>query len=242
MSSPSSTELATIQLDAGVMPQDRSSSSLVFFVTGNPGLIDYYTTYLGTLQELLQPQAENQSSYIHIYGQSLAGFSDDATSQVNRPYSLEEQIQKLEEALVRESVNTSSRIDKQYDNIILMGHSVGSYILLELIRRNRALSSPLQITAGILLFPTITHIAQSPSGQDISWLFKWRNAPRRVGTTLQRVFFLLPEGLLIKMVALVTRMPIEFAKVTTRFLKSRMGIWQALSVYDLHTWTFADAL
>jgi hypothetical protein len=49
-----------------------------------------------------------------------------------------------------------------------MGHSVGAYILLELIRQHRMRidegEEDFDLIGGILLFPTITHIAQSPLG------------------------------------------------------------------------------
>ena len=221
-------ELANISLEAGTKNERCSSSTLIFFITGNPGLIEYYTIYLSTLQRLLQPTAKAQSCHIHLYGQSLAGFSDDLTSAVFRPYSLEEQIQRLEKTLEQVVTNTSREDGKRYDNIILIGHSVGAYMVLEIIQRIRLSLSQVEITAGILLFPTITHIAKSPSGITISKLFKWRNAPQKLGSILQRAISLIPANLLVRLVGLVTRMPTEFAKVTASFLISKMGIWQAL--------------
>ncbi len=220
-------DLARISLDAGTSREECRTSSLIFFITGNPGLIGYYTTYLNTLEELLHPIAKQHSAHIHIYGQSLAGFADDSTSKVAEPYSLEKQVQLLQESLEQRFTESKS-IGKQYDNIILIGHSVGSYILLELIRKTRSDPSAINVAAGILLFPTITHIAQSPSGVDISRLFKWQNAPERLGGIVRRVLSLLPENLLVRLVRLVTRMPSEFAKITSGFLISRMGVWQAL--------------
>lgn len=53
--------------------------------------------------------------------------------------------------------------------VILMGHSVGSYILLEVIRRVREKAKieeeAVRIIGGVCLFPTVTHIAKSESGR-----------------------------------------------------------------------------
>lgn len=49
--------------------------------------------------------------------------------------------------------------------VILMGHSVGSYMLLEIIRRVRAKGEEIRIVGGICLFPTVLDIAKSESGK-----------------------------------------------------------------------------
>src|SRR5205807_2345433 len=59
--------------------------------------------------------------------------------------------------------------------VILIGHSVGAYILLEVIRRLRENvereEEGVQVIGGICLFPTVTHIAKSPSGRKSSVCF-----------------------------------------------------------------------
>lgn len=55
-------------------------------------------------------------------------------------------------------------------NVILMGHSFGSYVLLELIRRfreklrveNNGTGPRIRILSGICMFPGILHLAESP--------------------------------------------------------------------------------
>lgn len=203
-------------------------NTLIFFITGNPGLIEFYTNYLNTLHSLLLPGSNASQNQIHIYGQSMAGFSDDQTSLKGVPYSLEDQIQILESSLNNLCTSSETQDAPAYDNVVLIGHSVGSYILLELIRRVRKSPSTIAIDAGILLFPTVTHIAQSPSGIKISRLFQWRDSPRRVGRTLQRIFSLLPRVVVSWLVRTVTGMSRDFTAVVTKFLVSKIGIWQAL--------------
>lgn len=53
--------------------------------------------------------------------------------------------------------------------VILVGHSVGSYIALELIRKwqEGGMGKGINILGACLLFPTVTHIAKSPSGRKV---------------------------------------------------------------------------
>lgn len=208
-----------------------ASYHLIYFITGNPGLIAYYDTFLKTLHGLLSDNAPSTPNPVvfHIHGQSLAGFEDDSSEPIPiSPYSLEYQIQKSQKTLEELRIQSGLRKGQFYDSIILIGHSVGSYMLLEIIQRLRKNSSPLKIRSGILLFPTVTHIAQSPSGVKISTLFRIPEFPRKASIAAKSLVWLAPKRVLKWLVSLVTRMPHEAAEVTTRFLKSRMGIWQAL--------------
>jgi hypothetical protein len=202
---------------------------LIYFITGNPGLISYYNTFFQTLHELLSSSMSSTSNVFHIHGQSLAGFEDDTAKPFKpAPYSLEDQISLSLRTLQSLTILSGPRKSQPYTSIILIGHSVGSYILLELINRLRKSSSPLNIKAGILLFPTVTHIAQSPSGVKISTLFRIPDFPRRASFVARNVVSVLPRSWLRWLVGVVTGMPDEAAEVTTGFLRSRMGIWQAL--------------
>ncbi|KAE9379023.1 hypothetical protein N431DRAFT_363816, partial [Stipitochalara longipes BDJ] len=210
--------------------EDPSTSHhLIYFITGNPGLISYYNIFFQTLHELLSSSTASTSSIFHIHGQSLAGFEDEAIKPFRtKPYSLEDQIALSHSTLQSLTIPSGPRKSLPYTTIILIGHSVGSYILLELINRLRKSSSPLNIKAGILLFPTVTHIAQSPSGVKISTLFKIPDFPRRASFVARNLANLLPRNWLRWLVGVVTGMPDEAAEITTGFLRSRMGIWQAL--------------
>jgi hypothetical protein len=213
-----------------------ASYHLIYFITGNPGLVSYYNTFLSTLDNLLQ---NSQDDCFHIYSQCLAGFDDDeepsktTTESQITPYSLEDQVQISLKSLQEQRIPSGARNDQSYDNIILIGHSIGSYMLLEIIQRLKRSSSPLKIKAGILLFPTVTHIAQSPGGVKITTLFRIPDFPRRASTAVKSLLWLTPNAVLKWLVGLVAGMPDDAAEVTTRFLKSRMGIWQALLVLVL---------
>lgn len=209
-----------------VVDDPAASYHLIYFITGNPGLIAYYNTFLATLHELLSTSKDKSSNLFHIHGRSLAGFESDEDRSV--PYDLEDQITFSQKSLEAQRIPSGPLKGQSYASVTLIGHSVGSYILLEIIQRLQKSSSPINIRAGILLFPTVTHIAQSPSGVKISTLFRIPNFAQRASSVANALVSLTPRPLLKRLVGLVAGMPSDAAEVTTRFLTSKMGIWQAL--------------
>lgn len=147
---------------------EDSQEFLIFMITGNPGLISYYEPFLSTLNTLLSSSA----SRFYISGYSLAGFHSskrDLRGAQPSLIGLQEQIDHVEQKLFKQVYALrSTRPGHVCPKVILMGHSVGAYILLELIRQHRTRveegEEDFDLIGGILLFPTITHIAQSPQG------------------------------------------------------------------------------
>jgi pimeloyl-ACP methyl ester carboxylesterase len=208
-----------------------ASHHLIFFITGNPGLISYYDTFLGYLHQLLSEQSNlSKSNVFHIYGESLAGFGDTDTPSktTGHPYTLEDQIQTRLQCLKDQRIPSGSRQGQQYDSIILMGHSVGTYILLEVLQRLRKSASTLNVTAGILLMPTVIGLAESASGVKAKPLFRIPSFPRGASQVANALLWPIPKSGVKWLVGLLLGMPDASAEVTARFLKSNMGIWQAL--------------
>lgn len=205
---------------------------LIFFITGNPGLIAYYDTFFLTLHELLSSKAKPSSkdpNVFHIHGQDLAGFGDNITGSL---YDLEQQIQILRDRLEGMLIPSGARAGQPYDSVVLIGHSVGSYILLEILShlRRSSQTSSINVRAGILLFPTVTHIARSPSGIKFGTLFSIPHLPKIASVLAKVLVWPVPRSILRGLVSVVTGMPRAAAEVTTDFLTSRMGVHQALYV------------
>jgi pimeloyl-ACP methyl ester carboxylesterase len=222
---------STISYNDPISENPCASYHLIFMITGNPGLISYYSMFLSTLHKLLIDKNQD-SDVFQIYGQSLAGFElNDRPHPVTcMPYSLEDQIEILLQDLNDRNIPSGPRKGQQYDSIILIGHSVGAYIIMEMLNRLRKSASPLKVKAGILLFPTITHLAKSPSGVKFSGSFKIPGFTRGLSIVGKALLWPIPRPMLKWMVGLVLGMPDDSAETTTRFLKSSMGIWQALWV------------
>ena len=143
---------------------------LIYFLTGNPGLILYYQPFLSKLHSLLASCSSTDAARFHICGHSLRGFefqNDKIVELPKEPLSLAKQIEYQEDLLYNHIRSHRERTGNT-PKVILMGHSVGAYILLELIKnhpkRIEEGEQDFDLIGGVLLFPTITHIAQSPLG------------------------------------------------------------------------------
>ncbi|KAL2018016.1 hypothetical protein VTK56DRAFT_1332 [Thermocarpiscus australiensis] len=236
---------------------------LIFFIPGNPGLVAYYAPFLGTLRQLLdENEAKEGCRYAyHIYGRNLLGFDDRdhqppfGTSIDGRnstiPFSLEDQIRCLCEQIQEVNISALPRLvaaghRRVFDEVVLIGHSVGAYIVLEIFNRHhrerlrlngqRACgdgedSSPLgsvRLKAGILLFPTISHIARSRSGQKLDLIRRSPFLDMSAHHIAKCLVNLWPRCILEAIVRRFLGFPEHAAVATMRFLTSRDGIWQAL--------------
>ncbi|KAH7247047.1 hypothetical protein MRS44_014860 [Fusarium solani] len=223
------------------LPSNRHNEAthhaLIYYVCGNPGLIEYYTDFLKLLRGLLD-KVEHDTAY-DIYGRNLLGFVDDEHEPFgpeNQPWDLNGQIEGIYDDVAARRVDS-----KPYDFAILMGHSVGSYICVEIFHRH--LESPeraphLNLRHGFLLFPTLTHIARSPSGLKFTAL---RRAVPFLDTTTHIVARLLLSFLTVAGLTWLVQRVMGFtpptASVTARWLKSRDGVRQAvhLGMSELET-------
>lgn len=175
-------------------PEPLESPLIIYFITGNPGLIGYYHTFLSLLAEKTKSLLIGQDLKrpFQIYGHSLAGFElpepgqkkHDAESD-SHYYDLEEQIRFIQSKINSFVTDRAGGTDQQSPKpdarpqVILIGHSVGAYIAMEVLRRHREGSrndSPMDfdVIGGAMLFPTVVDIAKSPSGQKLTVCFSLR--------------------------------------------------------------------
>jgi hypothetical protein len=174
----------------------------IFFICGNPGLIGYYHAFLSLLSAELSSRfihglSESGCSNTHIfniYGASFAGFEIDSFETGNgdrnmeargdqaKLYGLEQQIDFVQSKLsafmyTNGSSNSIAPNERKWlkrPRVILVGHSVGGYISMEILRRHRekTLGSEFDIIGAVLLFPAVMDIAVSPAGRRLTvWAF-----------------------------------------------------------------------
>ncbi|KAL8858846.1 MAG: hypothetical protein Q9178_004650 [Gyalolechia marmorata] len=202
---------------------------LIFHIPGNPGLISYYDPFLSTLHALLSSPSTLPSANFHIYGHSLAGF--ETTEQHHELAGLEGQIDYVDD-LLYDQVEEIWQRTQRTPKVILMGHSVGAYILLEIIRRHRRRieggKKDFDLIGGILLFPTITHIARSPSGVVASALLAIPRSAHIASAIVKSFMYLIPASVLYYLVRAFTWFPEHAARTTTAFIKSPIGIKESL--------------
>ncbi|KAL1967697.1 hypothetical protein VTN77DRAFT_2954 [Rasamsonia byssochlamydoides] len=247
-----------------ISPPDESSPVTIYFITGNPGLIGYYHTFLSLLSSYLSSSPSSQESVpdsFHIYGHSLGGFevgtesesesessneNDDGNKKIRerqgkepKLYGLEQQIHLVESRLEAfMSANTSGLRSSTQSGLhrpraILMGHSVGAYIAMEILRRHREEFSSragFDIIGGVLLFPTVMDTASSPAGKKLTRLLYFIPQLALVASLLAKFLtFLFPDVVLRSLIRPVIGFPPEDAVETTlAFLKSKRGVRQAL--------------
>ncbi|KAM5356586.1 hypothetical protein ACJ41O_003232 [Fusarium nematophilum] len=221
---------------------DADQKALIYFVPGNPGLVEYYTDFLDLLRGLLD-KIERDTTY-DIYGTNLLGFSDDDHEPFgpgNEPWDLNGQIEGIYEDVAAKRVGLDSHAGKPYDYVILMGHSVGSYICVEIFHRHMVSSARaphLNLQHGFLLFPTLTHIARSPSGLRVTALR--RAVPFLDSATHVAARLLVSILTLASLTWLIQRLlgfTPQTADVTARWLRSRDGVKQSvhLGMSELET-------
>lgn len=176
------TELNEMDFKDRIWLHQRSSSPnlseskpprvLIYFVTGNPGLIEFYRDYLtavsGTLAEAEQVES------VDVIGHSLGGYElHNLPDARDLPLNLQQQTQHVSSALDRTVVSCRGDSAKSV-RVVLVGHSVGAYIIMQLIAQRQerqkrgTVSSQYEMIGAINLFPTVVDIARSPSGKKVS--------------------------------------------------------------------------
>lgn len=208
--------------------KQTTNRALIYFICGNPGLIDFYADFFDFLRGLLS-SSEGSTTY-DIYGRNLLGFDDaDHTpfGARNEPWDLEEQIEGM-----YDDVAARKTQDRPYDFVILMGHSVGAYIAVEIFHRHmkqRATRAPhLELQHGFLLFPTLTDIALSSSGKHMASLMRFTLFEANAHICAKAILSLIPENAIRWIVKNVMRFNAHAAAVVSGWLKSRDGVWQAI--------------
>ncbi|OJJ80266.1 bifunctional triacylglycerol lipase/ester hydrolase [Aspergillus glaucus CBS 516.65] len=236
----------------------------IFFITGNPGLIGYYHTFLSLLSDRL---GLDGGSSFQVFGHSLAGFELSKEQEGRKEkavgegeekghyYNLEEQIsyvqRKLGSFITNHYEQNQQNHDGEVPKVILIGHSVGTYIAMEVLRRHRerqrqhatTITTPsnnttaaeFDIIGGVMLFPTVVDIAKSPAGQRLSKLLSLIPGLAVIASLFARVLSaLLPGGLLRLVVAAFMSLSSSLESpdrvvvdTTCGFLGSR-GVRQAL--------------
>ena len=207
---------------------------LIYFITGNPGLIDYYEPFLSHLRSLLDETEKRSSAALHIYGRNLAGFDDadhEPFTASSPPHDVDYQVKSRYEHLSSMRIPSGPRQGQPFDEVIVMGHSVGTYITLELFHRHLrdpSAAPHLNLKVGILLFASISHIAKSPSGIFVSNLLRVPFLEAHAHQLAKGFLSLWPVWALTLFIRRVMGFPPHAVAATVRFLTSRDGVWQGI--------------
>ncbi|KDR85373.1 hypothetical protein GALMADRAFT_52315 [Galerina marginata CBS 339.88] len=192
---------------------DSEPDALLLFIPGNPGLADFYIPFLSSLHE------KHVSSNLAIVAHAHLDHSPAIINRVGTRYlpehSLTIQVQSSVELL-----DAASRSYSGKTRIIVVGHSVGAWIALQMLK-----ARPNGISAVFLLFPTISNIASTPNGKLLSPIFL--PLSRSVLSSLSFLTGYLP-GYFFTL--LYSNWPAQQLRVLQEFLLSSTSITAALSM------------
>jgi len=153
---------------------------LVFvIIPGNPGCIQFYEKFAQVLCD---------STNTSVWGVSHTGHAQsDRNSNLEHPKLLD---CGLESQIEHKISYLENEVFQKAEKVILIGHSIGCYIILHIMDRMKQRESA--ILKSILLFPTIERMKLSPQGKKLTpvltnarWLLvyiEW--ALRRLPTSL----------------------------------------------------------
>ncbi|KAM6912942.1 lipid droplet-associated hydrolase [Xenentodon cancila] len=137
--------------------QLKSEHKVLFLIIpGNPGIVGFYRTFMQALHGLLGHQypvwAVSHAGHC-APPDSMDMVEDASTTAEKDVFGLNGQVEhKL--TFIRKRVPRET-------SLVLVGHSIGCYMILEMMRRN----PELRVVRAIMLFPTIERMAQTPQGK-----------------------------------------------------------------------------
>jgi len=227
----------------------------IIFIPGNPGCIAYYQTFLATLHQTLNtvPSTTPTAAPARyaVYGRSLRGFElNDASNHSSLstrfkhgPWGLQAEIAFVE-TLLQTYVTKLARLssDGTKPKLIIVGHSLGTFIIMEVLRRRNerfrtlrkgewSADAQFEIVAAVQLFPTVVDIVASPNGRTFGWLLPLPYAVTVLsflaGCMLSFVG-LLGNTIFDGLVKWWTNMPDDAASVTAMWLRGENGVHQSL--------------
>jgi len=134
----------------------KSTSTLLIFVPGNPGLVDFYTPFLTAIHAKTD---QSLPILAHAHLGHTPGLNDNLAFNNPLAVSLVSQVESLLEVI--------DAARSQFEKIVIAGHSVGSWIALQALK-----ARPEAIQSLFLLFPTISDIENTPNGKKLSVFFR----------------------------------------------------------------------
>ncbi|MED6265925.1 hypothetical protein CHARACLAT_030433 [Characodon lateralis] len=145
---------ATEVLKVGSCRLLSGQNMLFLIIPGNPGVVGFYKTFMQTLHSILGYPVWAVSHAGHCAPPDSMDMVEDASAAAKWDvFGLNGQIQhKL--AFLQKHVPKDT-------SLVLLGHSIGCYMILEMMKRD----PELKVLKAIMLFPTIERMSQTPQGK-----------------------------------------------------------------------------
>ncbi|KAF8519114.1 hypothetical protein BU17DRAFT_90299 [Hysterangium stoloniferum] len=180
--------------------------TVVLFIPGNPGLIDFYNPFLSELHRSFKDEG------LAILAHALLGHSPHLTISKGSEFLLLQQVEAV--------ITVVDKINACWNNIklVLIGHSVGSWIITQVLK-----ARPNVVDALYMLFPTISNMARTPNGRILSWFFH-----RPIASIISRLSILLRPIVTPTVYLLYSSWPEHQRAVLRSFIRSPDSIFAAL--------------
>lgn len=191
-----------------------SPSIILLFIPGNPGVIDFYHPFLTAIHN------QDSSGTLAILSHSHIGHDPTvqdlaparrASSNYALPFQIQNSLRIFDALSISFTANTRT---------VIAGHSVGSWIALQVLKLRSA-----AVSGVFFLFPTITNIARTPNGRLLSRLF--RPPFPRIASQVSWALRLMPLTIFCR---LFPQYPIPQVRVLLSFLLSPSSIFAAMTM------------
>ena len=152
---------------------------LLLLRLGNPGLLDFYVPFLnaihrGTISESEDLDSDSDSdsagssSSVTIFAHAHLGLSSYVGIDTDGPFSFPETSRVALPAQIQAHAEFLDELLSAYGpapRVLLVGHSIGAWLVQEVLKARPALRPRV---GAYMLFPTLSHIGQTPCGRTYS--------------------------------------------------------------------------
>ncbi len=143
--------------------ESSASAGLTIFAHSHLGLSSYIPVGIGDGHSDKPNQEPKRKSYYSWPTLPVASWPE--TSSVALRAQIQAHLEFLDELLVAYDDGSTTGTTR----VLLVGHSIGCWLIQEMLKARAAGSATLRPRVGVfMLFPTISHIAQSPNGRKLS--------------------------------------------------------------------------
>ncbi|RCK62568.1 hypothetical protein Cantr_09084 [Candida viswanathii] len=199
----------------------KPSKDILILIPGNPGLVDFYITYLDVIHA--------QFPHFEILCIGHAGFLKSGARNVT--YDLAFQIEHKYEIVKQLVLSKNER--KIVPNLYFLHHSMGSFVYQRALQKmyaDKTLHGAFNVRFSGFITPTITDIAASPNGQKLTTLMRWNVPVVQIAVLLSFVLGLLPDFVLRALIKyhLITRKVGDTAIDSSSYENSIEGVYKLL--------------
>ncbi|EGU12952.1 hypothetical protein RTG_00993 [Rhodotorula toruloides ATCC 204091] len=200
---------------------DKPARLFILFIPGNPGLVSYYRDFLTSLRDALPLDLRDYTEMAALgHLRHTPGYKEEQGYRPQDQATLDEQVD-AKISFVEELAREYKLGQEGSPKLVILGHSIGSWIGMQVLKR-----VPQHVFALHMLFPTISHMAQTPNGKRLSPLFSsWALRPVFYSTS---ALSYLPTGLSSRLVSLLTGQSGSGAQTTTQLVSSPETVVAAL--------------